>query len=219
MTLFAIADPSCCCRPVGRIHSDDERNPPNRQVLASPAVLTRLARTSDAAAIARIYNEGIEDRLATFETRPRAVADIEPWISGRYPVVVVEVGKEVIGWASASAYRPGRDAYAGVAEFSVYVSRESRGRGAGRSAMAALIAACEEKGFWKLVSRIFEENTPSRALCRAVGFREVGTYRRHGRLDGQWRDCVIVERLLGEALESAEPDADGGNDHPAGRDG
>jgi len=154
--------------------------------------------------MARIYNEGIEDRLATFETRLRTGADVERWIGGRYPVVVVESDGAVIGWASASSYRPGRDAYAGVAEFSVYVGREARGHGAGRAAMVALIDACEKGGFWKLVSRIFAENTASLALCRAVGFRQVGTYRRHGRLDGKWRDCVIVERLLGEALDGLE---------------
>ena len=168
---------------------------------------TRSARAADAAAIARIYNEGIEDRLATFETRPRTPADVEAWLGDRFPTVVVESEGKVVGWASASPYRPNRDAYAGVAEFSVYVSRAARGRGVGRAAMTALIAACEDRGFWKLVSRVFAENGASRALCRAVGFREVGTYRRHARLDGEWRDCIIVERLLGDALEGLEPDA------------
>lgn len=68
---------------------------------------------------------------------------------------------------------------------------------AGRAALGALIAACEARGFW--VSRVFPENAASRALCRAHGFREVGVYERHGRLDGAWRDCVIVEKLLGDA--------------------
>lgn len=67
--------------------------------------------------------------------------------------------------------------------------------------MEALFEAAEAAGFWKLVSRIFIENTPSRELCRALGFREVGIYRRHGKLDGVWRDVVIVECLLGEAAD------------------
>ena len=67
--------------------------------------------------------------------------------------------------------------------------------------LLALFEACERRGFWKLVSRIFPENTASLGLCRATGFNVVGTYRRHGKLDGQWRDCVIVEKLLGEATE------------------
>ena len=65
--------------------------------------------------------------------------------------------------------------------------------------MAALIAESEKRGLWKLVSRIFPENVASLALCRSLGFREVGTYRRHGRLDGEWKDVVIVELLLGDA--------------------
>ena len=74
------------------------------------------------------------------------------------------------------------------------------GRGVGRATLAAQIEACEAHGCWKLLSRIFPENDGSLALCRSLGFREVGTYRRHGKLDGEWRDCVIVELLLGDAV-------------------
>jgi phosphinothricin acetyltransferase len=161
-------------------------------------VRTRAARPDDAAAIAAIYNEGIEDRLATFETELRSADDVLAWL-GVFPVVVAEDEEgAVAAWASAPPYSS-RPAYANVREFSIYVARSHRGRGFGRSALAALIAECEARGFWKLVSRVFPENEASLALCRALGFSEVGTYRRHGKLDGQWRDCVIVERLLGEA--------------------
>jgi phosphinothricin acetyltransferase len=88
-----------------------------------------------------------------------------------------------------------------VAEHSVYVDRAARGTGAGRAALEALFRAYEERGFWKLVSRIFPENAPSLALHERVGFRVVGVYYRHGKLDGQWRDCVIVEKLLGAPPE------------------
>jgi L-amino acid N-acyltransferase YncA len=155
----------------------------------------RAAGPPDAAAIARIYNDGIDDRVATFETRHRTAADIEGWFDGRHPIVAVEDDGVVIAFASTSDYRP-RDCYAGIAEFSVYAAREARGRGAGRLAMNALIEAARAVGFWKLVSRVFVENTASRALLRSVGFREVGVYERHARLDGVWRDVVIVERLL-----------------------
>ena len=158
----------------------------------------RPATAADAPAIARIYNEGIEDRVATFETRPRAAADVAAWLDGVHPVVVVEHGGDVVAFAATSNYRP-RECYAGIAEFSVYVARAARGRGAGRVAMEALIDAAEAAGFWKLVSRVIVENVASRALLRALGFREVGTYERHGKLDGEWRDTVIVEKLLGEA--------------------
>jgi phosphinothricin acetyltransferase len=161
----------------------------------------RLAGADDAPAIARIYNQGIAGRIATFETAPRGVDAIRDALAERgdaYPTVVVERGGQVIAVAWASRYRP-RDCYAGIAEFSVYVAAEARRTGAGLAALEALLQECERRGFWKLVSRIFPENTASRALCRRTGFREVGLYQRHGKLDGQWRDCVIVEKLLGEA--------------------
>lgn len=155
----------------------------------------RPATPAEGPAIVRIYNQGIEERIATFETRPRSVEDIQAWFDGAYPTVVVEDNDEVLAFATTSAYSP-RGCYAGVAEFSVYTAREARGRGAGRMAMQTLIAAAERAGFWKLVSRVFVENAPSRRLLRSVGFREVGIHEKHARLDGVWRDVVIVERLL-----------------------
>jgi L-amino acid N-acyltransferase YncA len=164
-------------------------------------IATRLAKQADAAAIARIYNQGIEERIATFETAPRSTAELEAQLAekgDRYPTIVVERDGEILAWAGAGPYRP-RPAYAGVAEHSVYTAREARGAGAGRAALDALIREYEARGFWKLVSRIFPENQASLVLHERAGFRVVGVYRRHGRLDGQWRDCVIVERLLAEA--------------------
>src|SRR5215218_10769800 len=161
------------------------------------AAQARAAEPRDAETIARIYNEGIEDRLATFETRRRSGADVLEWLAEGFPVVVVvEDGDGTIAaWASAPPSSD-REAYAGVREFSVYVTREARGRGLGRAAMEALIAECRRRGYWKLVSRVFPENRASLALCRSLGFREVGIYRRHGKLDGAWRDCVIQGLLL-----------------------
>jgi phosphinothricin acetyltransferase len=161
---------------------------------------TRPATPDDAPRIAAIYNQGIADRVATFETRPRTAEEVAAWFDGVHPIVVVEDGGEVLAWAGTSTYRP-RECYAGIAEFSVYVDRAVRGRGAGRAAMAALLAAAEAAGFWKLISRVFPENEASRALLRAAGFREVGTYEKHARLDGVWRDVIIVERLLPVTLE------------------
>jgi len=167
--------------------------------LIAPVPLhARPATEADVAAIAAIYNEGIADRVATFETAPRSAAEVAAWLGGRHPVVVVEADGWVVAWAACSSYRS-RACYAGVAEFSVYVARAERGRGAGRAAMEALLAAAAAAGFWKLVSRVFVENEASRSMLRGLGFREVGVYRRHARLDGAWRDVVIVERLLGEA--------------------
>jgi phosphinothricin acetyltransferase len=162
-------------------------------------VITRLATVDDVDAVARIYNEGIEDRVATFQVEPRAREQMLSWFDGDHPFVVAEDGGEVVAWASAHPYRPGRAWYDGIAEFSIYVARKARGRGAGKATLQALLDESERHGYWKLLSRIFPENEASLALCRSLGFREVGVYRRHGKLDGEWRDCVIVEKLLGDA--------------------
>jgi phosphinothricin acetyltransferase len=158
-------------------------------------VHARAARLGDAEAVARIYNEGIEERIATFETRQREPGEVRGWLDNGYPIVVVEDGGTVISFANASAYGS-RECYSGVAEFSVYTAGEARGRGAGALAMEALISTAERAGFWKLTSRVFVENGPSRELLLSLGFREVGVHEKHARLDGVWRDVVVVERLI-----------------------
>jgi L-amino acid N-acyltransferase YncA len=161
----------------------------------------RPATVDDAEAITSIYNEGIRGRGATFETRERTAEDVRGWFGDpRHPVLVAEDGGAIVGWVAASTYRP-RECYAGIAEFSVYVASAARGHGVGDALMAAFLPACEAAGVWKVLSRIFPENTASLALCARHGCREVGVYRRHGKLEGAWKDVVIVERLLGEALE------------------
>jgi len=158
-------------------------------------IQVRPADLADALAIADIYNQGIEDRVATFETRLRTAEDVAAWFDGVHPNVVAENDGKVIAFASTSTYRP-RDCYKGIAEASVYVARNARCRGAGRAVLQALITACERAGYWKLVSRVFPENVASRKLIGSLGFREVGVYQKHGQLDGVWRDVIIVERLL-----------------------
>lgn len=171
-------------------------------------VRIRPAVAEDAAAVTAIYNQGITERSATFETEPRQVDDLVARIADcqRYPLLVAVDEGNVVGWAGLSGYRP-RDCYAGIAEFSVYVDAGARGRGIGRELLQALIAAARELGFWKLVSRIFTFNHASRAACRAVGFREVGIYEKHGPLDGRWLDVVIVERLIPENIHAQSPAA------------
>lgn len=165
-----------------------------------PSLIIRDATAADAAAVAAIYNDGIRDRTATFETTERSADDIAAWLSERDHavrpfLVAADVAGQILGWVRASGYRT-RPCYASIAEFSVYVARNARARGVGDALMTAFLTACEGSGITKLVSRIFPENAPSRALCRRHGFREVGTYERHGRLDLVWRDVVIVERLF-----------------------
>jgi len=166
----------------------------------STAHMVRVHRATegDAAAIAEIYNPGIEDRIATYETTLRTAEDRRTWlraIDGHYPAIVAEVGGKIVGWAGAGAYRT-RECYDGIGEFSVYVRRDWRGQHIGDQLLPALIAEAERLGLWKLLSRIFLFNESSRALCRKYGFREVGIYEKHGKLDGQWLDVVIVERLI-----------------------
>ena len=157
---------------------------------------TRPAAPADAAAIAAIYNQGIADRIATFETDPRSPRQIAEWFTGHEFVIVAEgAGTEPVAFAASFPYSP-RSCYAGIGEFSVYVARAHRGHGAGRAVLVALIQAAAARGTHKLTSRVFPENTASRALLKGLGFSEIGVHRRHGKLDGLWRDCVIVERLL-----------------------
>ena len=163
--------------------------------MPGPDLHPRRATLDDAPAIARIYNQGIEDRIATFETRLRTAADIRSWFGGTHPIVVVESGGQVVAFAATSLYR-NRACYAGIAEVSLYVARDSRRRGVGRLAMQSIIEEAERAGFWKLVSRVFLDNQASRGLIASLGFREVGVYEKHGQLDGVWRDVLIVERLI-----------------------
>ena len=153
-------------------------------------------------AVAAIYNEGIADRVATFETRERDAGEIAAWLADGLPFLVAADGAEgaVLGFARTSPYSD-RCVYTGVGEHAVYVARAARGRQLGRRLLDALAEASERAGLYKLTSRVFADNAASRAAHRAAGFEEVGIQRRHGRLDGEWKDCVLVERLLGEAAD------------------
>jgi phosphinothricin acetyltransferase len=162
---------------------------------------TRAARREDAADITAIYNQGIEDRVGTFETEPRTVAQIEAWFDHAYAFVSVEDETGVVvGYAVAHPYAD-RACYRGVGEFSVYVRRSERGRSVGQAAMSGLIEASRAAGLWKLMSRVFPENRASLNLMAQMGFSEIGVHKNHGKLDGVWRDCVIVERLLPENID------------------
>lgn len=157
----------------------------------------RAAQAADAQAIASIYNEGIATRQATFETQLREAPDVEAWLVAgeRLPVLVAEEDGQVLGWARIVAYSD-RPVYAGVGEVSVYVTEHARGRGLGRALLEALQHAAEQLGYWKLVGKLFTANEASVAMVRGCGWREVGLHHKHSRLDGEWRDVVLVERLL-----------------------
>jgi phosphinothricin acetyltransferase len=154
---------------------------------------------SDAAALAAVYTEGIEGRESTFETRPRTADEMRSRIEDAAEIhLVAEDDDAVIGWGATAPYST-REAYAGVAEASVYVLVAARGRGAGTALARALAEKAERRGLHKLVGKLFVENEASRRLVARCGFREVGVHVRHGRLEGAWRDVLVVELLLGPA--------------------
>lgn len=167
----------------------------------------RPAEPRDAARITAIYNDGIAGRQATFETRLREVAEIEAWFEEPRPFLVSQRDGVVVGWARAARYSL-RPVYDGVAEHAVYVDSSAHGQGHGRALLAALCETAKRAGIHKLTSRLFPENEASRAAHAATGFLEVGVHPRHARLDGQWRDTVVVERLLGEAAKDLPPALD-----------
>ena len=161
----------------------------------------RDARGDDAGAMALIFREGIEDRVATFETRlPSEEARAEA-LRSEGPVLVAELDGEVAGWAKVAPYDPVHDYYATVGEATIYVSRAQRGGGIGAALVEALGDAAEEAGFHKLVGKVFTTNAASIALFERHGWDQVGVHRRHGRLDGEWKDVLVVEKLLGDAAE------------------
>ena len=160
---------------------------------------TRLATADDAEAICRIYNQGIEDRVATLETELRTPDERRQWIanrSPRHPVIVAVDGEaRVAGWGSLNVFNA-REAYRFVADFSVYVDRAARGHGVGRVLLTRLVELGREHGFHKLVLSAFPTNVGGMTLYEKLGFRTVGIYEEQGQLDGQWVDTIIMERLL-----------------------
>ena len=161
----------------------------------------RDASVDDAAAIAGIYNQGIEDRLATLETQLRTADERAEWLAARGPrhpvMVAVDNNQQVIGWGSLNVFNP-RPAYAHVADFSVYVAREARGRRIGDALLTALEVRARALSYHKLVLAAFPDNAAGMRLYQRHGFVTVGIYREHGRLDGRWVDVVIMEKLLAE---------------------
>src|SRR5262245_34981033 len=158
----------------------------------------RPAVMIDAAAICHIYNQGIEDRVATLETELRTPHERRRWLADRgprHPVLVADAGGEVVGWASLNRFNP-RPAYDHVADLSVYVERAQRGRGVGRRLLAELIDRARASAYHKIVLAAFPTNAPGVALYERMGWRRVGVYHEQGILDGHWVDVLVMERLL-----------------------
>jgi L-amino acid N-acyltransferase YncA len=165
--------------------------------------LLRAVKPEDLDAIASIYNEGIAGREATFESEPRSAADFLG-LTGRggLPALIAELDGRVVGAAWTTPYSE-RPCYSGILECSVYVEVASRGSGIGTELCEELATLAEQRGFHKLLGKVFASNEASRRLTSRCGFRDVGVHLRHGRLDGEWRDVLVVERLLGNARSVA----------------
>lgn len=159
----------------------------------------RQATIDDASAIARIYNQGIEDRVATLETQLRSPEERAEWLAARgqrHPVLVAANGAgAVLGWGSLNPFNP-RPAYDHVADFSVYVDREQRGRGIGDALLWSLEERARGLGYHKLVLAAFPTNAPGMRLYERHGFATVGIYQEQGRLDNRWIDVIVMEKLL-----------------------
>lgn len=165
-----------------------------------PAAI-RLVRPEDLQVVLRIYNEGIEDRLATLETEPKDFAYIEEWFAAhrkRYKALAAERSGEVVGWAALNPYSP-RSAYDGVADLSIYIGRAHRGTGVGTQLLAAVEQQARRESFRKIVLATFPFNPAGQRLYRKSGYRTVGTFEKQGILDGREIDVTIMEKLLGSS--------------------
>lgn len=161
-------------------------------------ITVRLAALGDAAAISTIYNQGIEDRIATLETELRTPEERRQWLLARgprHPAIVAEAGGEVVGWGSLNPYNP-RKAYDYVVDFSVYVERSWRGKGVGSLLLPRLVELARERGFHKMVLSAFPSNEAGMALYEKFGFRTVGIMKEMGKLDGKWVDTIVMEKIL-----------------------
>jgi L-amino acid N-acyltransferase YncA len=150
----------------------------------------RPATVADAEATARIYREGIAERVATFETHEKSPVEFAELIEAGSLILVAEHGARVVAFVKVGPC---------VGEATLYVESAARRSGVGSALIEAVAEAAAERGYYKLVGKIFTSNGPSIALVKACGWREVGVHRRHGRLDGEWKDVLVVERLIGDA--------------------
>ncbi|AYB44442.1 arsinothricin resistance N-acetyltransferase ArsN1 family A [Paenibacillus lautus] len=160
--------------------------------------LIRAAYTGDVERILHIYNQGIEDRIATLEVDQKDVAYMNNWFQqhqDRYPVIVAEYDNEVIGWASLNPYSQ-RCAYDGVADLSIYIDRAFRGKGVGSMLLRRLEGVAKKNDFYKIVLFTFPFNQNGQHLYRKLGYRDVGVFEKQGILDGKYVDVKIMEKLL-----------------------
>jgi L-amino acid N-acyltransferase YncA len=164
----------------------------------------RPATDADAAAIAEIHNQGVAERIATFRSEPRTPADVGAALATGRPMLVAEREGRIVAWAGVGPYDDASEWYSGIGEAAVYVARDARRGGAGLALLDALERAAEDAGLYKLIAKIFDTNEPSLRLFERAGYWTVGIHLRHGRLDGEWKDVVVLEKLIGPAAQSGD---------------
>jgi len=163
-------------------------------------LLIRAAQFPDLPAIQAIHNQGILDRVATLDAEPHTAEEALAWFGKhgpRHPVLVAETAGTIAGWASLNTFNP-RKAYQYVADLSVYIERQQRGKGIGTRLLQAVTSLGRELGYHKIVLSAFPSNTAGMHLYARQGFTTVGIYKEMGQLDGRWVDTIIMEKLLNE---------------------
>lgn len=167
---------------------------------ATPEITIRLARGTDAAAVAEIYNREVTATTATFDLVPRTVDAQREWLAARSgafaAIVAVDTAtRRVVGFASLSPYKE-RAAYSTTVENSIYVHRDFGGRGIGKRLLMHLLGVARESGFHSVIARVEASSEASRALHTSCGFELVGIERQVGRKFGRWLDVAVMQRLL-----------------------
>lgn len=158
----------------------------------------RRATEQDVSEITTIYNEGIEDRIATLETETKTDKYVMEWLfqrDKRYSVILLEENSQTVGWASINPYSH-RCAYKGVGELSIYIKREYRGKGLGKKLLTYLENIGKQSGFYKFILFTFPFNNLGQGLYRRLGYREVGVFEKQGILDGKYVDIMVMEKLI-----------------------
>jgi phosphinothricin acetyltransferase len=165
-------------------------------------VIVRHATEADLPAIVAIYNAAIPGRTATADTEPVTVESRREWFAShtpdRRPLWVAEIDGEVVAWVGLSSFYGGRPAYDATAEVSMYVTPAYQNRRLGRELLEYVIGACPRLGVTTLLAMYFDHNEPSRRLCTALGFEQVGHLERIANLDGQIRGLVIAALRINE---------------------
>ncbi|MET3293989.1 UNVERIFIED_ORG: L-amino acid N-acyltransferase YncA [Bacillus proteolyticus] len=159
-------------------------------------MLIRNARTQDIEQITAIYNQGIQDRIATLEENEKTTADMEEWFVNRgerYAVLVAEMEGQIVGWVFLNPYSH-RCAYNGVADLSIYIDREQRGKGIGKRLLQKIEEVAIQNDFYKIVLFTFPFNVLGQGLYRSMGYREVGVFKNQGKLDGKFVDVMVMEK-------------------------